>query len=145
MQALVLCNTHLSRSSTLSPAANVLHPLPIKIWGVYHPLNSQCFRQNLSWGCKTNPILQQYIVKLLYESFYCHDYSFLGTVKSSCISSVISCQSGGWKTWNLIRISSLIYVISETLQRVVKKLTPFLELRTLQNPSCNANFFFPQL
>lgn len=59
---------HLSRSSTLSPAASLFHPAPIKMLGVYHPLNSHCFRQNLSWGCKINPTPEWYTAKLLHGS-----------------------------------------------------------------------------
>lgn len=85
-EALVLCNNYTLAEAALSPTASMFHPAPIKILGVYHPLNSLCFKQNLSQGCKTNLRSQRYIVKLFY------DQSYLATVKSFCIASVISCQ-----------------------------------------------------
>lgn len=88
---------HLSWSSILSLAPSVFYPAPIKMMGVYHPLNSVLQAKPLmrlqnksnTWLIYCKPPLWIFSLSWLSMSW---------TVKSCCIFSVISCQSGGWKT-----------------------------------------------
>lgn len=123
-QALVSRNNYILVEAAPWALQKVFQPAPVKILRLQHPLNSQCFRQNISQGCKINPTPKWYIVKWLYGP-YCHDYPCLATVKSVSIFSMISCQSGEWK---MKLISIWIHVSSQILQRIVRKLNLLTDL-----------------